>query len=119
MERSNNGRVTETYLPDGTKIVGYKEKRELEGYNKFELSDNHLLYMSDGSVVQIKSTGQIILISANDRVALSEKGLTQPNSDINYFLQLFGVPEERKGGVYTSDLVKSNHIILILFFIVK
>jgi len=32
-ERSHDGRVTETYLPDGSKIVNYKEMKELPGYN--------------------------------------------------------------------------------------
>jgi len=32
-ERSNNGRVVETYLPDKTKVIGYREKKELPGYN--------------------------------------------------------------------------------------
>jgi hypothetical protein len=34
-ERSNDGRVIETYLPDNTKVIGYTEKKELPGYNLF------------------------------------------------------------------------------------
>lgn len=29
-ERSFDGRITETYLPDKTKIISYLEKKELE-----------------------------------------------------------------------------------------
>jgi DNA-binding cell septation regulator SpoVG len=32
-ERSNDGRIVHTLLPDGTKVMGYREKRELPGYN--------------------------------------------------------------------------------------
>jgi|NOAtaT_6_FD_contig_21_10077839_length_446_multi_2_in_0_out_0_2 hypothetical protein len=51
MERSNDGRVVEIYLPDGTKVVGYHEKQELPGYNAFKDVHNHLVYMEDGSVI--------------------------------------------------------------------
>ena len=38
---------------------------------------------------------------------------------MDYFLQLFGIPEERKNGVYTAELAKSfrfNYIYLLICF---
>jgi hypothetical protein len=32
-ERSNDGRIVNTYLPDGTHVRGYREKKELPGYD--------------------------------------------------------------------------------------
>jgi len=32
-ERSYDGKVVETILPEGTKVIGYKEKKELPGLN--------------------------------------------------------------------------------------
>lgn len=107
MERSNNGRVTETYFPDNTKVYGFREKAELPSYNSFVENTIHLVYMDDGSVLKIKDDGDIIIIGALDRIKLNQKGENRQSNDIDYFLQLFGIPEERKCGVYTSELSKS------------
>ena len=112
MERSFNGRVTETYLPDGSKVVGYQEKRELEGYENYETCNVHLLYQPEGSVLKFKDNGEVVIISANDRFELNAQGENRAENDIDYFLQLFGVPEERKNGVYTADLVKGIALVL-------
>lgn len=106
MERSHNGRVTESYLPDGSKVVGFLEKRELEGYENYETSNIHLIYQPEGSILKVKEEGEVIIISANDRYELNELGENRSENDIDYFLQLFGIPEERKNGVYTAELRK-------------
>ena len=68
----------------------------------------HLIYLDEGSVVKARDDGETILIGASDRYALNEKGENREKEDIDYFLQLFGIAEERKFGVYTADLSKSN-----------
>lgn len=106
MERSHNGRVTETYLPDNTKVFGFKEKRELQGFNSFGENTIHLIYLEDGTTVKLNDNGELIMIGAVDRLKLNEE--VQGGEDKEYFLQMFGIPEERKRGVYTADITKSN-----------
>ncbi|EAR91082.3 hypothetical protein TTHERM_00430030 (macronuclear) [Tetrahymena thermophila SB210] len=104
-ERSNNGIIIETYLPDGTKVVGYKEKQELPGYNQFQTNHIHLIYFDDGSVGKVLDNGEVVFISAVDRVALNKNGQNKPfGEDLDFWLQLFCVPEERKAGVYNISL---------------
>lgn len=107
MERSYNGRVTETYLPDNTKVFGFKEKREEQGYNNFAENTIHLIYLEDGTTVKLNDNGEIIMLGAVDRLRLNEDAHKE-EEDKEYFLQLFGIPEERKRGVYTADITKSN-----------
>ena len=104
MERSADGRVTETYLPDNTKVIGFRERRELEGYNQFLINYVYLVYTEDKSVLKMQEDGEIIIISATDRILLNEKGENKEDNDVDYYLQLFGVPDERKCGVYTANL---------------
>ncbi len=104
MERSHDGRVTETYLPENTKIFGFKEKRELSGYNNYTENSIYLIYLEDGTTVKLNDNGEVILIGAIDRLKMNEDA----NEDKEYFLQMFGIPEERKGGVYTADITKSK-----------
>lgn len=89
-----------------------REKRELPGYNNFIENTLHLVYLDEGSVVKARDDGEVILIGASDRYALNEKGENREKDDIDYFLQLFGIAEERKFGVYTAEMNKSekNHI---------
>lgn len=104
-ERSNDGRLVETFVPDGTIIRSYREKRELPGYNQFEKLNIHLVYFIDGSVAKVSENGEIIFISGVDRVALNQKGENADmGKDKDYWVQLFCVSEERKGGVFTADL---------------
>mmetsp|Transcript_4562 Transcript_4562/g.3773 ORF Transcript_4562/g.3773 Transcript_4562/m.3773 type:complete len:226 (+) Transcript_4562:1303-1980(+) len=86
MERSYNGRVTETYMPDGSLIKGYLERRELEGYQNFEISNIHLIYQPDGSVLKLKETGEVVVVSATDRHQLNIQGENRIDDDIDYFL---------------------------------
>ena len=58
-------------------------------------------------VRKMKENGEVICIGVEDREHLNE---TSESSEpgIEYFLQLFGVPQERKVGVYTADLKEST-----------
>lgn len=114
MERSHDGRVTETFLPDGSKVVGYLEKRELEGYENYETSHIHLLYQPEGSVLKFKDDGEVVIISANDRFELNKNGENRSENDIDYFLQLFAGPDDRKNGVYSADLKKSSNLLILI-----
>ena len=53
MMRTFYGRVVETFLPSGCKIVGYLEKKELEGYKSHLTSYVNLFYFSDGSSAKV------------------------------------------------------------------
>lgn len=85
-ERSNDGRILETFLPDGTKVTGYKEKKELPGYNQFQTNIIHLLFFKDESVAKIMNNGEIVIISAMDRVALNQMGEKRQENDIDYWI---------------------------------
>lgn len=45
--------MVETYLNDGTRVYGYREKKELPGYNKYKENQIHLIYGYDGSVFKV------------------------------------------------------------------
>ncbi|EGR34511.1 hypothetical protein IMG5_009200 [Ichthyophthirius multifiliis] len=101
-ERSNDGRVIETYIQDGTKVVGYTEKQELPGYNQWIKNFIYLIYMQDGSICKVLDNSEIVFISAVDRASLRKNS----ENDIQYWLQLFCIREERKGGVYSGNLIQ-------------
>lgn len=104
-ERSNNGVIVETYLPDGSRVIGHREKRELPGYNSYTTNQIHVVYLEDGSVAKVVDDGEVVLVSGVDRVALNHSGEQRElGHDIDYWLQLFSVPEERRAGVYTANL---------------
>lgn len=75
--------------------------------------------MDEGTVVKARDDGEVILIGASDRYALNEKGENREKDDIDYFLQLFGIAEERKFGVYTAEMSKSKILILFMFYLQK
>lgn len=60
---------------------------------------------------------QVVLVSANDRYELNQKGQNREENDIDYFLQLFSSPEDRITGVYTADLSQSQFLSLLLILI--
>ncbi|EGR33457.1 hypothetical protein IMG5_051980 [Ichthyophthirius multifiliis] len=106
-ERSNDGKIIEAYLLDGTKVISYKEKKELPGFNKHQLNRIFLLYTQNGDVAKILDNGEIVFISAVDRIQLkknSHKSINSNSNDIEYWLQLYCIPEERKTGVYSFKL---------------
>lgn len=107
MERSNNGKISELCLPDKSVIQTYQEKQELPGYNSFSLNMVHLIRRSDFSIVKVSQNGEVVLITANQRAYLNEIGKQIPEfgaKDYDYFFELYGVPSERRSGVYTANL---------------
>lgn len=47
MERSNDGYLITTLLPDGSTMESYREKQELEGYKQTETNSIHVLRLVD------------------------------------------------------------------------
>jgi hypothetical protein len=102
MIRSCNGRVAETFLPDDTIVQTYREKQELDMLDEFSYATIHLVKTADGGVVKLKQDGEIVLITPQERQRLNLKGQDKPfGQDVDYFYELFGVPTERKSGVYS------------------
>jgi len=65
----------------------------------------YVMYFCDGSVFKCVDDGELVLVSSLDRVSLNEQGENRAfGQDIDYWLQLFCIPEERKNGVFTADL---------------
>ena len=111
MERTNNGKISEVCLPDKTVVQSYLEKQELEGYNNFSLSMIHIIRRDDFSVVKVRQDGEVVLITANERSYLNEIGKQIEefgSKDYDYFFELFGIPNERRSGVYTANLDKGR-----------
>ena len=111
MERSNSGIISEVLLPDYTTIQTYQEKQELPGYNKFSLNMIHLIRRFDFSVIKVAQNGEIVLITANERAYLNDIGKQIPElgtKDFDFFFELFGVPGERRSGVYTANIDKGR-----------
>ena len=48
-----------------------REKKELPGYNKFEINYIYVMHSSDGSVIKLQEDGEIIIISILDRIKLN------------------------------------------------
>jgi hypothetical protein len=61
-ERSYTGRVIEVFFENGTKMLSYKEMRELEGYNNFKLYTIGLFYIRSGLVIKTEDTGKFIFL---------------------------------------------------------
>ena len=75
MMRTFDGRVVETFLPSGCKIIGYLEKKELEGYNNYLTSDMilHFQWKSNSTHIKVlditwhyKSNGEFWLPSSKN-----------------------------------------------------
>ncbi len=102
MVRSNDGRLFETHLPDGTYVETYREKQQLNTLDSFTLNTIHLIRRPDGGVVKVKEDGEVVIITPQQRVTLNDRGQKRPlGRDIDYFYELYGVATERKSGVYT------------------
>ena len=123
MERSYGGLITDTFLPDRTVVSSYLERQELPGYNKFQTNLIHMVRRDDFSVLKVRQDGEIVVITSNQRAYLNEIGkqMNFGEDDYDYFFELFGVPNERRSGVYTANLEQGrlwtadeegNHFIL-------
>ena len=106
MERSYGGLISETFLPDRSVVQTYLERQELPGYNRFSTSLIHLLKRDDFSMIKIRQDGEVVVITANERSYLNSIGKEMEFgvNDYDYFFELFGVPSERRSGVYTANL---------------
>jgi len=72
-ERSVDGRIVETFLPDGSMSQTFLDNVACED-GSCEPRYRHILKRADLSVVVIDSSGNISLISSNSRAALCEAG---------------------------------------------
>ena len=64
-----------------------------------------LLKRPDGAMVKVKQDGEIIIISANQRQLLNQRGrCVKYGNDNDYMFDLFGIPKERKEGIYTIEV---------------
>lgn len=106
MERSHGGLICETFLPDRSIVQTYLEKQELPGYNKSCKSLIHLVKRDDYSIIKVRQDGEVVIITANERAYLNSigKDLEFGTKDYDYFFEIFGMPLERRSGVYTVNL---------------
>lgn len=106
MERSNGGLISEVFLPDRSVVQTYFEKQELAGVNRSSKSLIHLIKRDDYSVIKCRQDGEIVLITANERAFLNSIGKQDEfgTKDYDYFFEIFGMPLERRSGVYTCNL---------------
>ena len=87
--------------------LAYVERQEEPGYDSFATNLIHLVRRDDFSCVKVKQDGEVVLITANQRSYLNEIGNQVEQfglKDYDYFFELFGVPGERRSGVYTANL---------------
>lgn len=106
MERSYGGLISETLLPDRSTIQSYLERQELPGYNMFSTSLIHIVKRDDYSVIKVRQDGEVVVITSEERAYLNSIGKEMEFgvADYDYFFELFGVPSERRSGVYTANL---------------
>ena len=65
------------------------------------------IYKLDGDVIRISQSGDIVIVSSNERKKLNDEGMNKDfenGKDIDYFFEVNGKPEERKSGIYTCEL---------------
>ena len=65
------------------------------------------IYKLDGDVIRISQSGDIVIVSSNERKKLNEEGMNkdfEAGKDIDYLFEVNGKPEERKAGIYTCEL---------------
>ena len=106
MERSHDGRVMVTYLFDKSEVRVFREKQKIDDWN---YSDNHVLLLQrpDKAVLKVKQNGEVIVVSANQRQLLNQRGRNVKfGNDNDYMFDLFGIPKERKEGIYTVEVGK-------------
>jgi hypothetical protein len=102
--RTRDGRVVETYLPDGSKtqtfldVVDSKNNGEQQVYRT-------IISRSDLSVVVTDSKGHVSIVSSNTRDALNELGEKKKvgDRDTDYLQEL-----SRKHGSYTPQVYQAN-----------
>lgn len=75
LERSCDGKISETALADGTVVQGLRELRELEGYNNSKNIQVWLLRGRDQSVFKFEEDGECVFIGSRDRAKLTREKL--------------------------------------------
>ena len=106
MVRTNTGKTTEVLLPDRTIVQSYLERQEIDPVT-YCTSMIHIVRRDDYSVVKVRQDGEVVLITANERAYLNDIGKQIKEfgqKDYDYFFELFGIPNERRSGVYTANL---------------
>jgi len=71
----------------------------------------HLIRRADFTIVKVMQNGEVVMITANERAYLNEIGKQIEefgSKDYDYFFELYGVPSERRSGVYTANLDKGR-----------
>lgn len=60
----------------------------------------------DYSVIKCRQDGEIVMVTANERAYLNSIGKQEEfgTHDYDYFFEIFGMPLERRSGVYTCNL---------------
>ena len=97
MKRAYDSKVSVTYLPDGTNVESFMEKREAE------IQSVHLIRRTDGGIVEVRGNGEVVIITPQERVNLNNSGQKKEiGKDVDYFSELFAEEMERKCGVYTA-----------------
>jgi hypothetical protein len=125
-DRIKDGQIIQTYLHDKSVIQSFIEANEFgkEKENDDNLEEDqpdeaeegiyyqavHLIRRQDMSVTKVTQDGEICLISGPTRNHLNKSGeLMKTGRDYDYLDQLFNArSEERKGGIFTCSLNKSN-----------
>ena len=111
MNRTFDGRLSKIILPDKTLVFVYKEKQSTELFETYTYNTIVFIYKNDGDVIRISQSGDIVIVSSNERKKLNDEGMNkdfEKNEDIDYLFEVNGKPEERKGGIYTCELNKGK-----------
>lgn len=109
MTRSYDGRLSKVILPDKTTIFTYKEKKATEEFDKFTFNTINLIYRLDGTVIRIQQDGDIVIVSAKERIKFNQSGQNLAEGlDTDYLFEINGKPEDRRGGVYSVDMKKEK-----------
>ena len=111
MNRTFDGRLSKITLPDKTLVFVYKEKQSTELFETYTYNTITFIYKIDGDVIRITQSGDIVIVSSNERKKLNDEGMSknfEKNEDVDYLFEVNGKPEERKGGIYTCELNKGK-----------
>jgi hypothetical protein len=103
MLRSMDGMLVTVYLPDKTEVQSINQRREMQGYEEFANSREHIVRRADGAVIRANSEGEVVLVTGQTRHSLNER-----MSDEAYFHELFTLPDERSSGIYSASLTRGT-----------
>ena len=111
MNRAYDGRLVKIILPDKTLVYVYKEKQSTELFETYMFNTIIFIYKIEGDVIRISQSGDIVIVSSNERKKLNNEGMNknfEKGEDIDYYFEVNGKAEERKGGIYTCELNKGK-----------